>query len=301
MNERQLLALKYVITHGTTTQAADLLNVTQPAISRMLSSLEHDLGVKLFERQRGRITPTPQAGYFLGAAEKILDAIWDARRRADTIRNLSVGDLKVASMPGFAITTLPRLVSDFETRHPNVRISLEARTSPQVRELVGSQAFDVGLAEPPWPIETFLVEPYAARCVCLLRRDDPLAEKDEVTPRDLVGRKLASLYASHLLTSRLRDAMAEIGADCVPTFECNLFPIAAQIVERTDAVAIVDPALIGSGFLAGLTTRPFTPPMYMDFAILRSRHKPSTPQIDEFTDDLRRALAAFAEPKPPQG
>ena len=70
LNSRQIEAFRAVMLSGTTTAAAKILNTTQPGISRLLAQLQSASGLKLFEIQRGRLLPTPEARELFAAVQR---------------------------------------------------------------------------------------------------------------------------------------------------------------------------------------------------------------------------------------
>lgn len=299
MNERQLRALKYVIEHGTTIRAAELMHVTQPAISRMLSTLEEELGIRLLERRHGRISPTPQARYFLSAADNVLDAMGNARRRAETIKNTSVGQLRVATMPGLGLSLLPQYIAEFQTQHPEIHVAMQSRTSPQVRDLVAAQMFDIGLAEPPWPSDQLQVHAFRVPCVCVFQRDDPLAQYETIRPEQIAHRDMALLNADHLSTLRLHESLQAFNATPNIVFECNLYHSAMQYVMIRRAITITDQITANSFPSDALDFRPLSSAIGFDVAVLQARSSAKQPEyIRQFLMGLLSALEKHAKPVP---
>src|SRR3546814_12084006 len=68
------------------------------------------------------------------------------KKTADDIRNLSTGNLHIASLPALAFSFLPHVIRAFQKRHPGVSIHLDTHSSSTVRQLVANQQFDIGLA-----------------------------------------------------------------------------------------------------------------------------------------------------------
>ena len=72
---RQLQAFREVMRSGSVSEAARILGRTQPAVSALIANLEAELQLSLFRRQKGRMEPTPEALFFAGEAEAILDRL----------------------------------------------------------------------------------------------------------------------------------------------------------------------------------------------------------------------------------
>ena len=75
MKLRQLEAMRAVLARGTTTHAAETIGLTQSAISRLITQLEDEVGLRLFDRRQGRLQITPEGQHFYAIAEKVLAGV----------------------------------------------------------------------------------------------------------------------------------------------------------------------------------------------------------------------------------
>jgi DNA-binding transcriptional LysR family regulator len=124
MDLRRLRAFVAVADHGTISKAAGVLNVTQPALSRQLASLEYELGFKLFERAGRALALTPRAEQLLGECRGLLTHASALDERAQALRR---GDMKVLKIAASAMTiegTFPSFLRPFAERFPGVRLAL---------------------------------------------------------------------------------------------------------------------------------------------------------------------------------
>ena len=174
---RQLQAFREVMRTGSISEAARALNRTQPAVSAAIASLEEELGLTLFERQRGRLVRKPEAQFFLEETEAVLERLAHTSRTMKELASLKEGRLRIACMPASSQFMMPRLLADFVRDKPQVKVSLMMRASSVIEEWVASQQYDVGLAETPPPNSALATQDFALSCVCALRHDDPLAQK----------------------------------------------------------------------------------------------------------------------------
>ena len=99
MKHRQLEAFRNVMTTGTTAKAAKLMYLTQPAISRLIGDLEIHLDFKLFDRNKGRLVPTPEALKFFSGVERFFIGIDCLENAAQQIRQQGGGVLRVSATP----------------------------------------------------------------------------------------------------------------------------------------------------------------------------------------------------------
>lgn len=130
-------------------RAARRLNVTQPALSSRLRRIEQDLGVRLFERDRGGVTITPAGEQFVEGAERIITAAEETARstrnaQAGLGQTLRIGMTQVAAYQ----IVIPTLIA-FRQQHPHARIKLFEGTTAGLERRLEQGAIDVAFLHPP--------------------------------------------------------------------------------------------------------------------------------------------------------
>ncbi|MCO4759837.1 MAG: LysR family transcriptional regulator [Oceanospirillaceae bacterium] len=300
---RQLQAFREVMRTGSISEAARALNRTQPAVSSLIASLEEELGLTLFERQRGRLVRKPEAQFFLEETEAVLERLAHTSRTMKELASLKEGRLRIACMPASSQFMMPRLVADFVQDKPQVKISLMMRASAIIEEWVASQQYDLGLAETPPPNSALAMQNFELSCVCALRHDDPLAEKSLITPQDLSGKPLAVLQEDHPNLIASREAFRKEKAVFEPRFELRNFQPALKLVEEKLCYCICDPITASSYYdyhqvEPQLVFRPFAPVVPLMVSILTPAHRPqsllASAFIDILVEEINRIDTLFA-------
>lgn len=132
-------------------RAAARLYQTQPTLSRQIAGLERDIGVELFSRARRSLTLTAAGGAFLASAREILRradvAAQDARRAARG----EVGTLRIGFVQSATFEVFPRLVGQFRTAFPDVRLEARFMTTLQQVSALRADRLDVGILRPQQP------------------------------------------------------------------------------------------------------------------------------------------------------
>lgn len=295
---KQLQAFREVMRTGSISEAARALNRTQPAVSSLITTLEAELGIDLFERNRGRLIKKPEAQFFLEETEAILERLNHCTKTMKEIADLKEGRLRIACMPASSQFMMPRLVADFVRDKPQVKVSLMMRASAIIEEWIASQQFDIGLAETPAPSGAIKTETFELACICALRSDDPLAEKSIITPEDLSGRPLATLQEDHPNLLATQAAFKNAGAQFNARFELRNFQPALKLVEEGLCYCICDPMTASSYYEyqlqeQALCFRPFAPEVHLSVAILQPAHRPASELSSAFIDILRADLLAI--------
>ncbi len=292
---RQLQAFREVMRTGSISEAARALNRTQPAVSAAIASLEEELGLTLFERQRGRLVRKPEAMFFLEETEAVLERLAHTSRTMKELASLKEGRLRIACMPASSQFMMPRLVADFVCDKPQVKVSLMMRASSIIEEWVASQQYDLGFAETPPPNSALATKDFALSCVCALRHDDPLAQKAMITPQDLSGKPLAVLQEDHPNLIATQEAFRTAKAVFEPRFELRNFQPALKLVEESLCYCICDPITASSYYdyhqvEPQLVFKPFVPVVPLLVSILTPAHRPQSLLASAFIEILEAEI-----------
>lgn len=289
---RQLEAFNAVMLAGTVTGAAARLRISQPAISELIATLEEQLGFDLFFREKNRLQPTDEARYFHGAVASALESLGGLDQLALDIRDANAGTLRVAALPMLALDFLPRLAARFMREHPDVKVVLQARSSPTVVGLVSTQQFDIGFAEGDCDPAWVRAQRMRLRCVCVLPQGHALADRTVLRPEDLSGLPLVSAPRDHIRTARLQEIFAERGCSMALKAETPLFASMCAFVCAGHGYGIVDPLTARRYAGEGLVAREFEPAFFTDFAMMFPAGKPRSLVADRFAKLVIEELEA---------
>ena len=290
MNFRQLQAFRAAMTTGSLTRAAELLGISQPAVSHLVANLERTLGLGLFERRNGRVFPTIDAEYLYDRANKTFSALDQLAAVADDIRDLKAGQLRIACLPGAAFEFLPRIVAEFIKDRTEVTVSLQPRSSQKVKEWIAAQLFDIAMAEIPAEDPAIEVEKLSIDCVCVMPEGHPLAARRVITPADLDGVPMVSLNRDHMTSFRIEDAFQAAGVRRQVRIETRLFLPLCVLVREGAGVGICDPLTVHDFRGKGVVVRPFEPAIPFSIGILYPAQRPRSRLTDEFSKLLRKRI-----------
>ena len=166
---RQIEAFRAVMITGTVTQAAAMLFVSQPAVSRILADLERTVGFKLFTRANRQLIPTDEARALYDEVERAFIGLQQIDQAATSIRQYRGGHFRLITIPSLASTVMSELIARFVEHYPEIVVSLEVRPSQRVIEWIVSQQCDMGLSSTPTDNANVTTRPIArADAVCVL-------------------------------------------------------------------------------------------------------------------------------------
>lgn len=149
MNLRQIEVFRAVMDAGSVTDAARLLHVSQPGISRMLRHLELRLGVALFQRTRGRLLATPEALALHAEIGKVYGGVKAVQDFAAGLRTGAHVVLRVATTASLGLEVVPQAVTRLLAAHPATRVALDVLTLARLAEVLLAEQADVGVSALP--------------------------------------------------------------------------------------------------------------------------------------------------------
>ena len=190
-----LRVLRYFLTvarEENITRAAELLHVSQPAVSRQLAQLEDELGVKLFVRSNHHITLTDDGLMLRRRAQEIIDLTDKTQRDFRQHTAELTGEIAIGSGELRSFSTLGAVLADFSALHPQVRYTLFSGNADHIKEKIESGTLDLGLLSMPVELAKydFLRFPVPEEYGVLVRADSPLTEKKLLAPKDLADMPL---------------------------------------------------------------------------------------------------------------
>ncbi|MDW8845620.1 LysR family transcriptional regulator [Erwinia sp. MMLR14_017] len=281
-----------VVTTGNLTEAAALLHTSQPTVSRELARFEKLVGLKLFDRVRGRLQPTVQGLRLFEEVQRSwygLDRIISA---AEGLRQFRQGELSVACLPVFSQSLLPLFCQPFLQRYPEVSLNIISQESPLLEEWLSAQRYDLGLTETSQtPAGTGRTELFTGNEVCVLPEDHPLAAKACLSPADFAGQDYISLSRNDSYRQLLDTLFQEQGVQRRMVLETHSAASVCSMVRAGVGVSIVNPLTALDYAGSGVAIRRFSIAVPFTVSLVRPRHRPSSALVEAFCAHLHADIS----------
>lgn len=130
---------------GSVSAAAQLLHVSQPAVSKVLQHAELQLGFPLFLRIRGKLLPTPEALALEREVDKVTESLQGVRRLAQNLRREPGQSLRIGATPALALSLLPPAIREWTQRYPDIACELSSAHSRELVQNLLMREMDVAL------------------------------------------------------------------------------------------------------------------------------------------------------------
>lgn len=203
-----------VVQERSIAKAARREHITGPAISKRISELEMELGVRLLERHSGGMRPTDAGQTLAAEARSVLGTLDRLQAKLSEYAAGSRGEVRLYSGASGLVGRLPEDLRSFTTRHPQVTIQIKEQHSPEVVRAVAAGEADIGIYAPHVAAAGLDVHPYhKVRLVLLVKHDHPLARKRSVRLAAAAGHEFVGLSDDSALGQLLLQITAEHDID----------------------------------------------------------------------------------------
>lgn len=255
MTHSQLMLFVKIAETGNFTKAGEQLNMTQPAVSRAISTLESELGVILMIRDKKKGIILTDIGKRLTVIfREIMHGYNKVEQEVTAEKGFEVGTVRIGTFPIVSAHFLPKILKVIGEKHPGLTFELYEGTIDEIKEWLSSRIIDVGWIIPPnGELEGI---PFFKDELCLLLRDDhPLQSRPTIHITNLdnepmivckggfvtpiyelfqqFGIALCVKYDGHNITTALSMIQEGLGVAIVSTTSLSLSVLPPNVRVRT--------------------------------------------------------------------
>ncbi|SOY77754.1 Transcriptional regulator, LysR family [Cupriavidus taiwanensis] len=291
LNLRQIESFYAVMRTGTVVGAAQLMSVTQPAVSRAIGLLEIRVGYKLFERRGRKLVATPEGDALYREIEPVYGSLDRIAQLAEDIRHQRAGALRIATLPSVSQSLLPRAIARFLSTRPKVSVYVQSLPSRQIADLVATRQFDVGLIELPLSRPAISIEPLEPTpAMAVIPVGHRLAAKRQVSIRDLAGERMILLSQHSFLRHQIDDAFSKYGVSADAMLETPHSLVACGLVAAGVGITLVSRWAAEAFSTADVVVRPVRDELTSRSAIIFPYPGARLLLAEAFAKDLREEI-----------
>ncbi|HEY9281747.1 MAG TPA: LysR family transcriptional regulator [Eoetvoesiella sp.] len=288
INLRQIEVFRTIMLTHSISGAAKALNVSQPAVSRLIAYTEQRLGLQLFERIKGRIYPTPEAKRLFIEVESVYQGVQRVNEVAEDLIHQRTAYLRVACSANLSQSLLPRAISEFRRSHPDVQIILRTMSPNTLLQALLDRQFEIGVAYMSISHPNLQMQQlYETDIVAAVPRSHPLATRKKLHFKDLENQVLIG-YASDIPFARIIRDMAK-RADCTlqPCIEVQQAHVAWALAQEQTGIALVDRQTAQSLELGDIVLKPLAPTGKVNVEVFHLLYEPLGRPAQAFLDVLK--------------
>lgn len=201
-------------------RAAERCHITQPSLSAQIQNIEATLGVQLVERSRSGVAFTPVGRDVVERAQRVLEGIQGIVDYASGAQKGLVGTIRLGTKPTLGPYLLPHVVARLHRRYPDLNLYVREGSPHELSHDLSAGVHDVMLSQlPVVGAELVTRRLFREPLYLALAVDHPLAQRDEVGPRDLAGLHVLSLNPQYQLHDQIAGLCEEYGATLLRDYE----------------------------------------------------------------------------------
>ena len=269
------------------TRAAEKCNVSQPALTRAIQQLEHELGGPLFHRERGNTHLSELGRMMLPYLQTVDEQTKAAREQARAVKKLEQATLTIGTMCTIGPQLVAELMIRFQAAHPNVEVRVIDAGAPQMVELLEKGDLEVAIVGVPGELPESLhqLPVFEERFVIVLPQNHRLVAHDQIRAAELDKEP----YVSRSNCEVFEPVRKELNSRGVYLRQVFSSP-------RDDWVQGMIQAGLGLGFFPefsvtypDLVVRPMIDPTFYRTVYLATvRGRPHSPAVGAFVQEARR-------------
>ncbi|MEQ8507036.1 MAG: LysR family transcriptional regulator [Rhodospirillales bacterium] len=301
MNLKSLRAFRLVVTHGSLAAAAEAMNLSQPAVSRLIALLEDETRLNLFDRTRRSLTLTEMGETYYRETRHILDGIDELPHIAANLRSGSNRPLRLVTGPRFGLAIVPPALTMMRQENPDLKCSVDVLPRFELENKSGIARYDLGVASLP---VTHSLLPLENHPICRLRMEavmsesHPLARKDTLTAADLADAPIIGMKPDFFGRQQVDEFFRSEGV--VPDYavETTSSLLACHMARDGAGIAIMDRLSAQAVDTTGMAVRPLEPAHWLLYGYICHKGQILTAEATAFLDCVRRAIEQFRSQSP---
>ncbi|MDR7092597.1 LysR family transcriptional regulator [Hydrogenophaga laconesensis] len=297
MNLRQIEVFRATMLTGSTADAARLLHVSQPGISRMIGHIELQLGLRLFERGKGRLKPTPEAHALYAEVEHVYRGVRRIDERAQALKSGGGLALRVLASPSTLLEIVPRAVASLSADYPDSMIYLESQLVRDMVRLLAIGEADVGISNLPIDHPLLVSEVVGSWSLsCVFQRGHRFEQETSVSISEIVKERLIA-FSPDTPQGRLVAEHYPRTLDTGPRrIEVRSGQVACALAEAGAGVAVVDNLTARAWRKDQLSFRPIKRSPRTQVFRVRNPAFPGSVLEDGLVERIRQGFRAMDRP-----
>ncbi|MFR1671322.1 MAG: LysR family transcriptional regulator [Candidatus Gastranaerophilaceae bacterium] len=291
----EIRVLKYflvVAREGSITKAANSLHLTQPTLSRQLKDFENELGQKLFIRGSHNITLTQEGILLRKRAEEIIEMVDKTEAEFRSIKDIISGDIYIGGGETESIKYIAEIIKGLQSEYPNIKYHIYSGNAEDVTERLDKGLLDFGVLIQPTDLSKYDYVTLPSKDVwgVIMRKDSPLANKNEIKINDLLSlplicsRQNINNFTQNEYFNWFGDNLKKL--NIVATY--NLIYNASLMVEAGIGYAIGLDKLVNISNESSLCFRPLSPKLESGLDIVWKKNQIFSPAAKLFLEKIKK-------------
>jgi DNA-binding transcriptional LysR family regulator len=293
MRLRHIEVFHAVMQAGTISGAAQLLFISQPAVTKVLQHCEMQLGLPLFERIKGKLYPTPEAQKLFVEVDRLHRELLAVRRMASSLKDRPAQTVRLVSTPTLAMVVVPSALTAWRAKYPEVRCKLSTHHTPEIVSalLLGEADLALSLHDPKNP--NISVESLAQGHMTVIAPRGSWSESAASQPLPVteLPENLIGLAMDDPLGNLVTNAADAQGRSLDAHTVVQTYQLARTLVENGVGMAVIDPFTAAQIDTTKAQRRLLAPPIPVELFLLTANAAPLSQSTRHLVKCIREEAA----------
>ena len=249
MTEKQIRYVLVLAREGSFSNAADVLNISQPSLSQYIKKAEKEIGAELFDRSGGNVRLTDAGKVYIDVGRKILDLEHQLEGQISDLSAYKTGTVTIGISPHRSVALLPPVVVAFKEMYPGITLRILERTRPELLDAAEHGEFDLA-------ITTLPVDPVLFSYETVLLEENIVASRESLPAWSDGGRRYPVIPAAvlndlsfvmlneeHLMQRELDELIRKYDLHLKKTVECTSLETLTAMVRAGMGAAFIPACL----------------------------------------------------------
>ena len=265
MHLRHIEMFQAILQAGTLTDAASLLNISQPAATKLLQQAERRLGFPLFIRAKGRLHLTPESQLLKEQVEHIFAQLCDLQMLVANIARAENRRLRVVTTPTLANAIIPQSITRLRRQMGKISIELATQHSREMFKAIVLRESDIGFTLQESPHPDVRCEPLCTGSLSVIAPRGTWVGREATQPMPveaLADANLVGISIADSLGRQLQSYLEQLSPPPRVSIWVQTYQLARDLVSNGEGLALVDP-FMASSCGPSLQARPVEPSVPM--------------------------------------
>jgi DNA-binding transcriptional LysR family regulator len=291
MRLRHIEVFNAIYLSGTISAAAQLLNVSQPSLSKTLQHAEDQLGFKLFRRVRGRLLPTEEAHIVYRETREVYERIEMLQQACRSLRAGDDGHLRVAVIHAAGLEVAPAAIASFRRRYPRVTFDVRSYHHEESLRALFDRTSELAIVWGAAVHPRVAAQKVGQGELVVVYPKGQLTDVGERVPiHALAGRDMIGIQTSGPVGDLLSAHLNKLSESLNEVVSAHTFFVAAALVREGVGLAIVDELTARAAADERIEYKPLDPPVKFDIYAAHLEDRPLSHLAQKFVAELAREL-----------
>lgn len=292
MRLRHIEIFHAIYTTGSITNAAKILHVSQPSVSKVLSHAELQLGFDLFERVKGRLIPTEEAEMLFDEVDKIYQQMRSIKNTARNIKKSEFGSINLGVTPALGFNAIPNALASYHQDYPNVTFNIQTLHNDAVMQSLLEHKCDLAILFSPHDMPSIeSIQLAESELVIVYPKHKFPHCPDKLTLAEVSDSEFIDISDSGPLADMLWARVMEEDINFTAAIKVQTYFIAARLVARGLGVCVVDRFTAEGNLSDNVAIASFEPALTFNVKAVQLENRTKSKLIDEFIPYLTGGIS----------